>query len=58
VHLDGGATTFPDGNMFMRTEGYDRYTYLPESIQSFVEKYAPMWKEPPKDPDEIRELQQ
>jgi hypothetical protein len=37
---------------------YDRYIDLPESIRSFVEEYAPMWKEPPKDLDEIRELQQ
>ena len=42
----------------MRTEGYDRDTDLPESIRSFVEEYAPMWKELPNDLDEIRELQQ
>jgi hypothetical protein len=42
----------------MRTEGYDRYTDLSESIRSFIEEYAPMWKKPPKDLDEIRELQQ
>ncbi len=37
---------------------YDRYIDLPDSIRSFVEEYAPMWKKPPKDPDEMRELQQ
>lgn len=36
---------------------YDRYADLPESIRSFVEEYAPMWKAPPVDMDEIRELQ-
>ena len=36
---------------------YDRYADLPESIRSFVEEYATMWREPPCDLDEIRELQ-
>ncbi len=36
---------------------YDRYSDLPESIRSFVDEYAPMWKAPPVDLDEIRELQ-
>jgi hypothetical protein len=36
---------------------YDRYADLPESIRTFVEEYATLWREPPRDLDEIRELQ-
>lgn len=35
----------------------DRFEDLPDTIRSYVEKEAPLWKEPPKDMDEIRELQ-
>jgi hypothetical protein len=36
---------------------YERYADLPESIRSFVDEHATMWQEPPRDMDEIRELQ-
>jgi hypothetical protein len=36
---------------------YDRYADIPETLRSFIEEYAPMWKEPPRDMDEIRDLQ-
>lgn len=36
---------------------YDRYADLPESIRTFVDEYATMWQEPPRDLDEIRTLQ-
>jgi len=36
---------------------YDAYEELPESIRSFVEEHAGMWKEPPRDLDEIKALQ-
>ena len=36
---------------------YDSYAELPETIRSFIELHAPLWKEPPKTLDEIRELQ-
>jgi hypothetical protein len=36
---------------------YDNYTDIPATLRDFVEEHAPMWKEPPRDMDEIRELQ-
>ena len=36
---------------------YDRYADLPESIRQFVDEYATLWQEPPRDLDEVRELQ-
>jgi hypothetical protein len=36
---------------------YDNYTDVPATLRDFVEEYAPMWKEPPRDMDEIRGLQ-
>ncbi|MDP6615996.1 MAG: hypothetical protein QF790_02370 [Gammaproteobacteria bacterium] len=36
---------------------YDNYTDVPATLRDFVEEHAPMWKEPPRDMDEIRELQ-
>jgi len=50
--MGGGRST-----MHAYFHRYDRYTDLPESIRSFVDEHAPMWKEPPKNMDEIRELQ-
>jgi hypothetical protein len=35
----------------------DRYEDLPQTMRDALEKDAPMWKEPPKDLNEIRELQ-
>jgi hypothetical protein len=36
----------------------DSYADLPGSIREYLEKEAPLWKQPPKDLDEIRRLQQ
>jgi hypothetical protein len=36
---------------------YDNYMDIPATLRDFVEEHAPMWKEPPRDMDEIRELQ-
>lgn len=67
IHYDGlwsGSFPMPPGmgdgrsSMHAYFHRYERYADLPESIRSFVEEYAPTWKEPPKDLDEIRELQQ
>ena len=35
----------------------DRYADLPASIRDYLEAEAPMWKEPPRDIEEIRKLQ-
>ncbi|MEC7804614.1 MAG: twin-arginine translocation signal domain-containing protein [Pseudomonadota bacterium] len=37
---------------------YDRFRELPASIRDFVEEHAQLWKEPPRNIEEIRELQQ
>jgi hypothetical protein len=36
---------------------YDRYEDVPATLRAFVEEYAPLWKAPPVDMDEIRSLQ-
>jgi len=36
---------------------YDNYADVPETLRAFVEEYAPLWKAPPVDMDEIRSLQ-
>lgn len=35
----------------------DKYEFLPKSMREYLEKDAPMWKEPPRDLKEIEELQ-
>ena len=30
---------------------------MPDTIRNYVENEAPLWKQPPRDMDEIRELQ-
>jgi hypothetical protein len=35
----------------------DRFEFLPKSIRDYLEQDAPLWKEPPRDLAEIRELQ-
>lgn len=37
---------------------YDKYGDVPETLRAFVEEYAPLWKAPPVDMDEIRSLQE
>ena len=36
---------------------YDNYADVPDTLRSFIEEYAPLWKAPPVDMDEIRSLQ-
>jgi hypothetical protein len=36
----------------------DSYSLLPASFREYLEKEAPLWKQPPKDLQEIRQLQQ
>ncbi|MEC9376406.1 MAG: hypothetical protein VYA80_08590 [Pseudomonadota bacterium] len=36
---------------------YDNYDDVPATLRDFVEEYAPMWKAPPVDMEEIRSLQ-
>lgn len=36
---------------------YDSYEELPETMRAFIEEYAPLWKAPPENLEEIRELQ-
>lgn len=36
---------------------YDRFTDLPQAFRDFIEKDAPLWKAPPVDEAEIRQLQ-
>ncbi len=36
---------------------YDNYMDVPATLRDFVEEYAQMWKQPPRDMDEIRDLQ-
>lgn len=35
----------------------DRWEFLPKTIRDYIEKEAPLWREPPRDLNEIRELQ-
>jgi len=37
---------------------YDNYGDVPETLRAFVEEYAPLWKAPPVDMDEISSLQE
>ena len=37
---------------------YDNYADVPASLRNFVEEYAPLWKAPPVDMDEIRKMQE
>jgi hypothetical protein len=47
------------GRVMLQMIGWrvDRFENLPGTIRTYVEKEAPLWKEPPRDMDEIRELQ-
>ena len=49
----------PPGRMSMNAyfHRYEAYGDLPDTLRSFIEEHAPLWKEPPKDLAEIRELQ-
>jgi len=49
----------PPGRMSMNAyfHRYDSYDELPETLRSFIEEHAPLWKGPPESLEEIRELQ-
>lgn len=48
-----------EGRVMMQMVGWrvDRFEELPEGLRTYIEKEAPMWKQPPRDLAEIRELQ-
>ncbi len=49
----------PPGRVSMNAyyHRYDFYGDMPETIRTFIEEHAPLWKKPPESLDEIRELQ-
>ena len=47
------------GRVMMQMVGWrvDSFAELPDELRTYIEKEAPMWKQPPRDLAEIRELQ-
>jgi hypothetical protein len=44
--------------MHLTAVRHDRFEDLPDSIRHFIEEKAPAWREPPRDFDEIRRIQE